>query len=307
MPRFAHPSTAAVLSLGAAVLLSSCSAPPGTTAPEDGRASVVAAFYPLEYVAKQVGGDAVAVTSLTPPGVEPHDLELSAAQVAQIAGADVVLYVKGFQPAVDEAVAQQAAGHAIDVAEGLDIIDSQASAGDGSDGGAADPHVWLDPANMAAIGQRLADRLAEIDPADADSLQARSATLTTAMTDLDQLFTNGLATCATRDLVVSHEAFGYLARAYNLTQIGISGLSPDAEPSPARLREVAQLVLDKDISTIYYETLVDPKVAQTVADETGATAAVLDPLEGLVPGSDADYVSVMTANLATLAAGQSCT
>lgn len=273
----------------------------GTT---DGSVSVVAAFYPLEYAAGQVGGDAVSITSLTPPGVEPHDLELTAAQVAEIAAADLVLYVKGFQPAVDEAIAQQAADRAIDVTSGLTLLAGEAHS---EEEGANDPHVWLDPANMAAIGTLIGERIAELSPDAAATVEGNSTAFAQAMNDLDARFVEGLAQCASRDLVVSHEAFGYLAEAYGLTQVGISGLSPEAEPSPARMREVADLVRANDVSTIYYETLVDPKVAQTIADETGAQTAVLDPLEGLVEGSTGDYSSVMADNLATLIAGQSCT
>ncbi len=285
----------------AGLLLAACSSAADSTSDADaaGTTSVVAAFYPLEYAAEAVGGDAVTVTSLTPPGAEPHDIELSAAQVAQIAEADLVLYIRGFQPAIDEAVDQQAADRSIDVASGLPLLS-------GADA-AADPHVWLDPANMAAIGEAIGARVSEITPASATTVDAATAEFSAEMAALDEEFATGLATCAIRDLVVSHEAFGYLADAYGFQQVGLSGLSPEAEPSPARLKEVADLVRTNGITTIYYETLVDPKVAQTVADETGATTAVLDPLEGLEEGATGDYVSIMQENLATLRTGQSCT
>lgn len=277
----------------AAVLLAGCSDGAASTA-DDGQPSVVAAFYPLEYAATRVGGDAVDVTTLTPAGVEPHDLELTAQQVAQIADADLVLYIRGFQPAVDEAVDQQAADRSLDLGSVVERI-------------ADDPHIWLDPENMAAIGSAVADRLAQIAPDTVDTLTTNSEELSATMSSLDDAYTTGLADCASRELVVSHEAFGYLASAYDLIQIAISGLSPDAEPSPARLHDVAQLVTNDGITTIYYETLVDPKVATTVADETGAATAVLDPLEGLVDGSTGDYESIMRQNLATLITGQGCT
>ena len=303
-------------SAGAGSAGATTSAGTATEAAAPGQASVIAAFYPLEYAARAIGGDAVSVTSLTPPGAEPHDLELSAAQVAEIAGADLVLYVKGFQPAVDEAVEQQAADRAIDLSAGLTLLAGEEHGHEGEDDHAeedehageeaTDPHVWLDPANMAAIGATIADRLATLTPERAADIEAAGAAFEADMAALDAEYTAGLETCASRDLVVSHEAFGYLAEAYDLTQVGISGLSPEAEPSPARLAEVAQLVTDRGISTIYYETLVDPAVAQTIADETGATTAVLDPLEGLAPDATGDYASIMRDNLATLIAGQSC-
>jgi zinc transport system substrate-binding protein len=285
----------ATLLVATALVTSACVGSPGTASPSaaSGSTSIVAAFYPLAYAAEQVGGTQVDVTSLTPPGVEPHDLELSAAQVGQIADADIVLYIRGFQPAVDEAIDQQAADRAIDVSAGLDHL-------------ADDPHVWLDPMNMATIGDRIADRIAQLDPTAAADTSANSAALTASMASLDERIADGLGSCASRDLVVSHEAFGYLAAAYDLVQVGITGLSPEAEPSPARMRDVADLVSANGITTIYYEPLVDAKVAQTVADETGATVAVLDPLEGLAVDATGDYVSVMTDNLATLVAGQRC-
>lgn len=300
------PQTRLPLLAGAvALLLTACAGPSGGGALEaspigsGAPVRVVAAFYPLAYAAESVGGDGVDVTTLTPPGVEPHDLELSAQQVAQIAAADLVLYVPGFQPAVDEAVAQQAADRALDVTTGLTMLPGEGDDQHADEHGATDPHVWLDPADMGAIGVAIADRLGT-----SDSEQA--ARFAADMAALDEEFRAALAACTVRDLVVSHEAFGYLADAYGFTQVGISGLSPEAEPSPSRLREVADLVQAKGVTTIYYETLVDPRVAQTVADETGATTAVLDPLEGLAPGADGDYTSIMRNNLAALVAGQGC-
>ena len=299
--------------LATAVVLAGCSsggAESAATSDNGGPVSVVTAFYPLEYATAAVGVDAVSITSLTPPGVEPHDLELTAQQVAQIAEADLVVYVGGFQPAVDEAVDQQAADRALDVSAGLPLLAAEEHAGETdaqhADHAATDPHVWLDPANMAVIGQAIGERLEQITPSSADAVRTSVGTFQQQMTDLNGEFSSALATCAIRDLVVSHEAFGYLADAYDFTQVGLSGLSPEAEPSPARLAEVADLVKRDGITTVYYETLVDPRIAQTIADETGATTAVLDPLEGLAEGSDGDYASIMRANLAALVAGQSC-
>ncbi len=296
----------AALLVAGTLALTGCTGPTtDATSASDGTLDIVAAFYPLAYAAEAVGGDAVSVTSLTPPGAEPHDIELSAAQVAEISQADLVLYIRGFQPAVDEAVDQQAADRAIDVAAGLSR--RAASSADTADGQSAeDPHVWLDPANMSSIGDVIATRLTELSPGTSSSIAAASTAFDDSMTALDAEFGSGLASCASTDLVVSHEAFGYLADAYGLTQVGISGLSPEAEPSPARLREVADLIETRGVTTIYYETLVDPKVAETIAAETGATTAVLDPLEGLPPGAEGDYLSIMRENLATLVTGQGC-
>lgn len=296
--------TRLLLGLAAASLaLAACSSP--TTDSPSGspeiRPTIVAAFYPLEYAARTIGGDSVNVVGLTPPGGEPHDLELSAAQVAEIANADLVLYVKGYQPAVDEAVAQQAADHSLDVSAALPLLTA-----DHAGEGATDPHVWLNPKNMAAIGTAVTERLSAGNADAAANYQANNANLAAEMSSLDRRFTDGLASCRSTIMVVSHEAFAYLGAAYGLTQVGISGLSPDAEPSPARMRDVADLVAREGVTTIYYETLVDPKVAKTLADETGATSAVLDPIEGLVAGSSDSYPTIMEKNLATLRTGQGC-
>lgn len=278
-------------------LVAACSSSDTSASSTTGKVNVVAAFYPLQYAASAVGGSAVSVSNLTAPGVEPHDLELSAAQVAEISSADLVLYVKGFQPAVDDAVAQQAADRSIDVTADIAMLA-------GHEG--ADPHVWLDPANMSAIGKTIAARLTTIDPASTSTFTSGSTALTTAMTALTRDYKAALGNCASDKLVVSHDAFGYLAKAFGFTQMGISGLNPEAEPSPARMREIADFVSTNNVSTIYYETLVDPKVAQTLATETGVTAAMLDPLEGLAADSTGDYLSVMKDNLATLKVGQKC-
>ena len=294
-----HPSrrlALPALALMAVGLLAACggSATPsdGSTSPSNGP-TIVAAFYPLAYAAEQVAGPDATIINLTPPGAEAHDLELTAQQVAQIADADLVLYIPGFQPAVDEAVEQQAGDRALNVTAAITLLPG-------------DPHVWLNPLNMATIGDEVAARLSS-NSSIAATAEKGASDLRASMEALNAEWAAGTSACTIRDLVVSHEAFGYLAAAYGFTQVGIAGLSPEAEPSPARLAEVAKFVRDNGITTIYYETLVDPKVAQTVAAETGAATAVLDPLEGLPEGYDGDYVTVMKDNLVEVRAGQGCT
>lgn len=303
---------AAALVAVAALGLSACSSGTAATGSESGApVSVVTAFYPLQFVVEKVGGDRVDVTSLTAPGTEPHDLELTPQQVASVSDADLVVYLAGFQPAVDDAVAQES-GDALDAGAGLTRLAATAAqveeaTAEGGPAPTTDPHVWLDPTNLAKIADSVAARLAQIDPAGADTYRANATALDAQLADLDQAWKKGTTTCANRDLVVSHEAFGYLAKRYGFTQRGISGLSPDAEPSPAKIAEVADFVKANGVTTIYYEALVDPKVAQTVASETGAATAMLDPLEGLAQGSTDDYLTVMRKNLDTVQKGQSCT
>ena len=276
-----------------------------------GGLAVAASFYPLQWLSAQVGGDAVVVSSLTRPGVEPHDLELTPQDVAAVGEADLVVYLSGFQPAVDEAVEQQAAETAFDVAEAAQLTLTYTPIEEGQEeteeAGTVDPHFWLDPMRLADVGDALARRLGEARPADATIFTTNAQAVRAQLAALDAEFTAGLASCVNRDVVTSHNAFGYLAEAYDLTQIGITGLTPEAEPSPADLSAITDFVRANGVTTIYYETLVSPDIAQTVANETGAKTAVLDPIEGLNEKSRGqDYLAVMRANLASLKTGQSC-
>lgn len=294
--------------LTAALALTACSGA-GTFADAQGRVTVLASFYPLQYVAEQVGGDLVAVSSLTPPGAEPHDIELSPAQVDGVGRSDLVVYLSSFQAAVDDAVEANPPRHVVDAADltTLHAADDTAQ-GDDEEGhghGTLDPHFWLDPSRLPPVADAVADQLAEIDPANAAAYRAGAAAFTDKMTDLDQRYAAGLATCERRSIVTTHEAFGYLAERYDLEQVGISGIDPEGEPSPARLADVGKLVKSQGVTTIFFETLASPKVAQTLADELGVKAAVLDPLEGLVDDTQ-DYASVAAANLTTLRTALSC-
>ncbi|MEO3769680.1 metal ABC transporter substrate-binding protein [Micromonospora sp. B9E7] len=277
------------------------------------RVDVVAAFYPLQFLAERIGGDAVRVTNLAKPGAEPHDLELSPSQVGQVTEAELIVYLKGFQPAVDDAVAQNGGDRAFDVTSVQPLLDASAGGHDheGEEGhaeesGGKDPHVWLDPTRLAGIGDQLAQRLGKADPDHAADYTARAATLRADLTALDDEFKTGLATCQRREIVTSHAAFGYLADRYQLDQVGITGLSPDVEPSPQRLAHVIEEAKEHQATTIFFETLVSPKVAETIAGQVGAKTAVLDPIEGLAAGSNGDYLSVMRTNLQTLQTALSC-
>ncbi|MFG2110724.1 metal ABC transporter substrate-binding protein [Micromonospora chersina] len=301
-------ATAALLGLGGPA---ACSDGGGGGSDPD-RVDVVAAFYPLQFLAEKIGGDAVTVTNLAKPGAEPHDLELNPRQVGQVVDAELIVYLAGFQPAVDEAVEQNGGDRAFDVAGVQPLLDTAAGGheheggehGHGEETGGKDPHLWLDPTRLATVGDRLAERLGTVDPGRAADFTARAAALRAELTGLDADYTRALATCQRREIVASHTAFGYLAARYRLEQVGITGLSPDAEPSPRRLVEVAKEAREHGATTIFFETLVSPKVAETVAREVGAKTAVLDPIEG--PPADGDYLSAMRTNLQTLRTALDC-
>ena len=275
--------------------------------------SVVASFYPLQFVAERVGGDLVDVANLTPAGTEPHDLELTPKDTASLQDAALVVYLDGFAPAVDEAIASVAGGQTFDVGDAarldLDATDDDHDhvEGDEHDHGGADPHFWLDPTRLADVADAVAERLAELDPEHAAEFAANAVELRVELEALDAEFVAALESCDDRHLVTSHTAFGYLADRYGFEQLGISGLTPEEEPSPAELAQVADFVKANDVTTIYYETLVDPAIAETVAAETGAATAVLDPIEGLSDSSaGSNYFEVMRSNMQSLRSGQRC-
>jgi len=289
---------AAVAAVAALAACGSSAQPAGNTA-GNGQLTVLAAFYPYYFLAEQVGGTDVAVASLTQSGVEPHDLELTPRQVADIGTADLVVYQEGFQPAVDEAIAHNRPRHTLDVSSALSAEDTGHTD--------ADPHVWLDASRFATVATAVGEALAAADPAHAAAYRARAESLTGKLQTLDQDFVTGLKTCRSRAIVTSHAAFGHLAKRYGLEQIPISGLAPDAEPSPARIKAVGDAVRRHGVTTIFFETLVSPKAAKTLAQDVGVGTAVLDPVEGLADPANADYFSVMQANLATLRKALTCT
>jgi zinc transport system substrate-binding protein len=248
-------------------------------------------------VAEQVGGAYVDVENLTSPGVEPHDVELKPKQVGAIQDADLVIHQSGFQSAVDRALDE--AGRPADA--DVDVTDVAHQDGD-------DPHTWLDPRTMVAIAGAVADRLAQADPDHADAFAANAAELERRLTRLDRDLAAGLRDCETRTIVTSHDAFHYLAERYDLTQVPIAGLEPTNEPSPRQLAEISALVRREGITTIFTEELVSPAVAETVARETGARTATLDPIEGLGESNakKETYLTLMRRNLDALRAANGC-
>lgn len=263
----------------------------GGSAGSDDRMQVVAGFYPLVFAAEEVAGNRVEVTNLTPAGAEPHAVELSPRDVERIRSADLVLYAGGgFQPALEEA-ADGAEGATVDVLDGLDLREAD---------GEADPHVWLDPVRFAQVVERIGAELAGEAPARQLVSQLRA---------LDGEYREGLADCDRHELVTAHDAFGYLADRYGLEVIPIAGLAPEVEPTPRDLEEIAELVEERGVTTVFVEPLLSPEIGETVAREAGVATAVLNPLEGLTEDELArgeNYLSVMHANLEALRAGLGC-
>lgn len=329
---------AAACAAATALALSACTstASSGDSSSKDGSLTVMASFYPLQYLAEKVGGEHVSVTSLTPDGAEPHDLELSPKMVDSLSSADAVIYLAGFQSAVDEAIEQQAPKTVIDVSSAAELVEAGSDANhpaeeesteetqsgetdahdhdhEGHDHAghdhhhdmSADPHFWLDPVRMAKAATLVGDKLAEADSAHADTYKANAKALAEELTTLGDTLVTKTSKCQVKTFVTAHTAFGYLADRTGLTQVGISGLDPESSPSPARLAEIGQIAKEQGVTTIFTEALIDPKVAQTLADDLGITTAVLDPIESQTDASK-DYAAVMQANIDALTKANNC-
>ncbi|AXI77488.1 metal ABC transporter substrate-binding protein [Peterkaempfera bronchialis] len=302
------------LAATASLALAACGSGGGTSASAGGgspagggKLGVVASFYPLEYLAEQIGGSHVAVTDLTSPGVEPHDLELSPKQVAAVGKAGVVVYLKGLQPAVDDAVAQSGVSHVVEASTLSPLVDHHLDEEGGEDGEehshtTGDPHIWLDPTRYATVAKGVGEELAKADPDHAAEYRKNAEALVTRLTALDQEFRTGLEPYKGKEFITSHAAFGYLADRYGITQIAINGVDPESEPSPARLADIQKQAKAHGVSTIFFETLTNPKLATTLAHDLHLKTAVLDPIEGVKDPAKDDYFSVQRQNLKNLEA-----
>lgn len=301
-------ASATVLGLTA---LTACST--SVASDNDGKLDVVASFYPMQYLAEQIGGSHVSVTNLTEPGQEPHDLEVSAQQRGQLEESDVALYLKGLQPAVDSAIDQSGIKTKVDAASLTSTekhgneVGGHADDHDHDDHGhdhsheGADPHIWLDPVKYAEVAEGVGKALKKADPDNAATYEKNTAKLVKKLGGLDKSFEDGLKNTESKVFITTHAAFGYLAERYGLTEEAISGLDPEAEPSAKRVKDLQKMAKADGVTTVFYETLVSDKTAQTLAKDTGLKTDVLDPIEGITKKSKGkDYIQVMESNLKAL-------
>ena len=283
--------------------------------------NVMASFYPMYDFATKVGGDKVEVTNMVPAGTEPHDWEPAATDVKNLEEADVFIYNGAGMEHWTEDVLGALDNKELKVVEasrGLTLLegkeeDEEETEDSSSDSDASDestdseitydPHVWLDPLNAKAEMENIKNAFVEADPDNKDYYEQNYEIYAEKFDQLDKEYTDGLADTKSKDLITSHEAFGYLCQAYGLNQVGIEGLSPDSEPDASRMNEIIKFAKENNVKTIFFEELVSPKVSETIADEIGAKTAVLNPLEGLTDdeiSAGEDYFSVMESNLKTI-------
>lgn len=293
-------------------LLTGCGTQPADTAAGDGRLRVLTSFYPMYDFACKIGGDCIDVTNMVPSGTEPHDWEPSTNDLKNLEKADIFIYNGAdMEPWADDLLVSRS--DTLRVVEASENVELRTTDGEHEHAhehedadhhhGDFDPHVWLNPENAKIEMEAIRDALCAADPENSTIFQSNYEKYAAELDALDAEFREKLAPLPNRTIVVAHEAFGYLCDAYGLTQVGIEGLSPDSEPDPGRMAEVIDFVREHSISTIFFEELVSPKVAEAIASETGAQAKMLSPLEGLSDeqaAAGADYFSVMHDNLAAL-------
>lgn len=310
-------TTAPVVTI--ALALSACTAEPEMPGPET--PTVAVAFYALEYAAQQASGGMAEVVNLTTSGVDPHDAELSPQRMATLGEADLVVHLGEFQPSVDQALEQAGARNVLDVADVIplrwtDEDDHHDDEGDhddeddhdGHDHGPHDPHFWTDPLLMAEVTTAIAEAMAEADPDNAEGYRESARDAAAVYQDLDHDYATGLAECERRAFIPQHAAFGYMAERYGLEQISVAGLSPDEEPSPARIAEIQAEATAHGVTTIFFEPGYPDAIARSIADDLGLQTATLDTVEGLTPESAGeDYVGIMQANLDALRKANGCT
>ena len=263
------------------------------------RPLVVTSFFTLWDFTRQVAGERAEVVSLVPPGVEPHDWEPSPQDVVQARKARLFVYNgAGFEQGADRLLKEIAGSGALPVntTGGLPLADG-------------DPHVWLDPVLAQAQVDAISAGLTQADPEGRAGYGERATAYKAKLAALHADFEAGLRECARRDVVTSHAAFAYLTRRYRLNQVPVLGIAPESEPSPADLARLVRFARKADVRYIFFETLVSPKLAETLAREVGAKTLVLNPIEGLTKTEAAagkDYLALMRENLANLRTALEC-
>jgi zinc transport system substrate-binding protein len=267
---------------------------------------IVTTFYPMYYFTKQVAGSIANVTLLIPNGVEPHDWEPTAKDMAKMQDADVFIYnSRYFETWTEKVLKSLDTSHlkVVEASSTIKLMDANGLEGQKSSQSSKDPHVWLSPVLAKQEVDEIAGALKQKDPKNSDQYEKNAVAFKAKLTDLDQLYKETIDKAPKKEFVTQHAAFSYLAKQYGLTQIPIAGLSPDVEPTLGKLAELAKITKEKHIEIVYFEGLTSSKVATTLANEIGAKTEVLNPLEGLTAEDQKqglDYLGVMKNNLNSL-------
>jgi zinc transport system substrate-binding protein len=260
---------------------------------------VVASFFPIYEFAKQVGGDRVNIITLIPAGVEPHDYEPTIQQLQLAENADIVFFNGlGFEDSW------------IDRVNNDNLVDTSVLSNLSQGSQLRNPHIWLDPVFAKAQVLQIEKALIEIDPNNKLYYQKNAMNFTDKLDSLDSEIRTALQTCGKKDFIAFHDAFGYFSKRYGLIQHSVQGVSPEGDILPQRIEKIIRLANDLGLKIIYAEELVDPRLAEVIAQEiTNGKVLVLSPLEGIEKDeedSGIGYLDKMDQNISNLKVGLEC-
>jgi zinc transport system substrate-binding protein len=272
----------------------------------NGKLQITASFYPMYFFASQIGGDKADVVSITPASAEPHDYEPTTQDLVRIENSNMLVLNGGTLETWGNKIKNQLFTNVLVVTAGEGLVNKQLSENGQT---ITDPHIWLDPVLAKKEVAAIEKGFEKIDPKDASYFQANAEKLNSELDALNTEYSRAFISCKLKDFVTSHAAFGYLGARYGINQIAISGISPDEEPSTQKLVKITNLIKAKNIKVIFFESLVSPKLSETIASETGAEAMVLNPTEGLTKDevqSGQNYLTIMRQNLNNLQIALQC-
>ena len=278
----------------------------------DGKVRVVASFYPLYDFAKNVGGDRVRVTTLIPMGLEPHEFEPTVSDIVSLSEADVFIYNgAGMEPWAERIV--QSANHSglvvADTSRGITLLKSGSPESAGGAGAGIDPHIWLSPSLAKVQVDNIRDALSEADPEGKAYYEKNAAAYNARLDALDSEIMAAMDNCSKKNILVTHATLGYFCRRYGCTQLAITGVDPEAEPSPADLAKIIDQARENNVTAVFLESMIDPRAAQTISSEINGSVLTFNSVHGLTPEEEAagdGYISLMEGNLANIKIGLGC-
>ncbi|MCX6733319.1 MAG: zinc ABC transporter substrate-binding protein [Candidatus Peregrinibacteria bacterium] len=289
-----------LISLITVIALTGCSRQE-ITVPNSNTLKIITSFYPLYEIANQIGGDIVSVKNIIPGGTEPHDYEPTARDIVDMREANLVIYNGlGLEPWKDKVI-PDLTKNGVATMQMADLFGDTTIAND--------PHLWLDPVHYKKEAEEISKKIIELDPAHADAYRANTKNFIQQLDTLNASYEKGLTSCKFDTFITNHAAFAYIAKRYHLSMIPIAGLSPDIEPSPKAMADITNIIRQKNIRYVLTETLVSPKIADTLAESSGAETLIMNPIEGLTNqeiSAGKNYVTTMEDNLRSLRTALEC-
>ncbi len=275
--------------------------------PKNEKIMVVASFYPLYDFAKNVGGDRINVSIMIPAGVEPHEYEPSPSDIIQLTNANLFIYngagLESWAPKLLEGI-NNSDLIVVNTSKNISLIDSQDNDVPGSD-----PHVWLSPVLAKIQVESIKNALIEADPAGKSFYEQNTLTYLNKLDILDTNFRQVFATCKKKDILITHATLAYFCKEYGCNQVPVEGVNAEGEPSPAALAAIIDQAKAKNITTVFVESLINPKSAQTIANDIKGTVAVFNSVHGVTQEEEQNgknYLSLMQENIKIIKNNLNC-